>query len=325
MSQTPQPLTPGTNLNKNRNARNELAKALDTGNTNYFYPNDIEDIEHWMCFRVNSPKALRDKDFEVKNDLVRIFLPIPANLATGYSHGYNAESLGPIGAKAVEAGAAFREGGMSGGISSLKDKLKSVADTKQLGGLAAYYGSQALESGGGALVGALGKIPGVGSIATAAAGLALAPATKGAMVGAGVSRNPYMALVYSNPEFRQHQFSWKFISRNYKESEKLLEIIQLFKYHAAPSRTGDTGGLPHFFNYPEQFDIDFHHDEFLFNIAPSVLTSISVNYHAENRPMYHSIETEGGKIQKVPVAVQFSTTFQEVAVITKENIREDYR
>ena len=41
--------------------------------------------------------------------------------------------------------------------------------------------------------------------------------------------------------------------------------------------------------------------------------------------MYHSIETEGGKIQKVPVAVQFSTTFQEVAIVTKENIREDYR
>ena len=321
MSQTPQPLTPGTNLNKNKNARNELSKALGTGNTNYFYPNDIEDIEHWMCFRVNSPQAMRDTDFEVKNDLVRIFLPIPANLATGYTHGYNADSLGPIGAGAADVGKGFREGGFSGGVESLKNKLMAQTDVKNLGGMAAYYGSQALEGGGGALAGVLSKVPVVG----AAAGAALAPAAKGAMVGAGVSRNPYMALVYTNPEFRQHQFSWKFISRNYKESEKLLEIIQLFKYHAAPSKTGAKGGLPHFFNYPEQFDIDFHHDEFLFNIAPSVLTSFSVNYHAEGRPMYHSVDTEGGKVQKVPVAVQFSTTFQEVAIVTKENIREDYR
>ena len=96
-----------------------------------------------------------------------------------------------------------------------------------------------------------------------------------------------------------------------------------FKYHAAPGRSslGDVAGQSVFLTYPEQFDIDFHHNEFLYNIAPSVLKGFSVNYHPDGT-QYHA-SPDG--TAKAPVAVQIEMQLQEVAIITKENIKADDR
>ena len=180
---------------------------------------------------------------------------------------------------------------------------------------AAYYLSQAAESGGLGIAGAASRVPIVGSVL----GAAVAPAVKGAMAGAGIARNPFMALLYDSPAMREHSFSWKLVARNYAESNAIYNIIKLFKYHAAPGRSslGDVAGQSVFLTYPDQFDVDFHHKEFLYNIAPSVLKGFSVNYHPDGT-QYH-ISPDGSA--KAPVAVQIEMQLQEVAIITRENIK----
>ena len=302
-----------------RNGGTPLSRSLSpTINASVVvFPDDLESLDHWCAIRIFEHELMRDRDEKTENDIARIFLPMPAALSTGYSHGYNAESLGPVGAAAAN----LAKAGATGGISSMLDKVVSALDADGAKGLAAsagYYLTQGAESGGGLAAGTVSRVPVVGSIV----GAAIGPAVKGAMGGAGIARNPFMALLYDSPAMREHSFSWKLISRSYEESQSIYDIIKLLKYHAAPGRSslGDVAGQSVFLQYPEQFDVDFYQDGFLFNMAPSVLKNISVNYHPDG-PMYHV----GNNGDKAPVAVQIDLSFQEVAIITKENINSDKR
>ena len=309
--------------NTRREARGEVATALKENHTNHMFPGDLSSLDHWICFRINKPELMRAKDFPVISDIQRIFLPMPPALATSYNQGYNAESMGVLGMGGAMIGAKGREGGFSSVVDAAKEKVADVLENPGKAAKDALSAAANVAAGGGASGGAvigsmLGRITGgiVGAVGGAAA--------KGAMAGAGVARNPYMALVYQNPQFREHSFSWKFISKNFDDSKKLLSIIQLFKFYSHPSRTGkgEGAGLSHFYNYPEQFDIDFHHDEMLFNIGPSVLKGIQVNYHPDG-PLYHTSKI--GADVKAPVAIQLQLTFQEVAIITKTELNTEKR
>ena len=311
-----------SNTGEKRGGGTPLAEALgskDTGNASeLFFPGDVEQLDHWCVVRIFAQSLMRRKDTPIKNDIARVFLPMPQQLSTGYNHGYNAESLGPIGAAAASLGAA----GAAGGISGMADKVKGLLSAEAAKGAAAsagYYLSQAAEGGGGLIAGAASSVPVVGSVL----GAAVAPAVKGAMGGAGIARNPFMALLYDSPAMREHSFSWKLVARNYAESNTIYNIIKLFKYHAAPGRSslGDVAGQSVFLTYPEQFDVDFHHNELLYNIAPSVLKGFSVNYHPDGT-QYH-MSPDG--TAKAPVSVQIEMQLQEVAIVTKENIKSDDR
>ena len=103
----------------------------------------------------------------------------------------------------------------------------------------------------------------------------------------GVALNPHKAMLYQGTDFRNHAFSYQFAPKNHAESQKLVSIIGLFKYFAAPARTSGGDGIAGaFLNYPEQFDIDFRYGKNLFDIGVSVLTSINVNYHPQGTPSY---------------------------------------
>lgn len=310
-----------------RSGGTPLSRSLSSVSTNnaseVVFPDDLESLDHWCAIRIFKQELMRQRDASTESDIARIFLPMPAALSTGYSHGYNAESLGPIGALGAAAGGAVADtlrkgGGGKDAIKSLADAVVSNIDPKGVAAGAGYYITQGAESGGGAVAGLASKIPVIGGLA----GSAIAPAVKGAMGGAGIARNPFMALLYDSPAMREHSFSWKLISRSYEESQSIFDIIKLLKYHAAPGRSslGDVAGQSVFLQYPEQFDVDFYQDGFLFNMAPSVLKNISVNYHPDG-PMYHV----GNNGDKAPVAVQIDLSFQEVAIITKENINSDKR
>ena len=307
-----------SNSGEQRSGGTPLSQALGadgSGNvTELSFPGDVEQVDHWCAVRIFAQKLMRRKDALLTEDIARVFLPMPQQLSTGYNHGYNAESLGPVGAAAAALGGAA----MSGGIEAVGDKIKGAMNAQGAKGAAAsaaYYLSAGAEGGGGLVAGAASQTPIIGSVL----GAAVAPAVKGAMGGAGIARNPFMALLYDSPAMREHSFSWKLVARNYAESNTIYNIIKLFKYHAAPGRSslGDVAGQSVFLTYPDQFDIDFHHKEFLYNIAPSVLKGFSVNYHPDGT-QYH-ISPDGSA--KAPVAVQIEMQLQEVAIITRENIK----
>jgi uncharacterized protein YcfJ len=259
---------------------------------------------------------------------------MPANLGTQYTQSYNSESIGLFGqiGGAVGKDIADAIGGDFRGIKSIVDKIKGL-NAKDFAGAAVYVGSQVAEEAAPVIGGAIGGVIGgpVGAFIAGAGSAAAGQFLKGAVAGNGIARNPYMAVLYDSPQFRTHQFSWKFLARSFRETESLREIIYAFKYYSAP---GITANNPHFFTYPHQFDIDFHYDKYLFNIAPSVLTSFDVTYHSEGQPLYYDILGEEEdeilsdgrrRREKAPVSITISATFQEVSILTKDTINKQNR
>lgn len=291
------------------NPKGAVAKALSGGGQKVVrYPLNIEELDHWMVFKINSPVFGRKDDFAKKSSKALIYLPMPMNLGTQYGHSYNTEGLGLAGQAGASMGADFA----TGGIKSMVDGIASGLSGDKGAEVVAYYAAQAGPEAAAAVGAKLGGP--AGALAGAAAGQAV----KGAMAGAGIARNPYMAVMYSQPEFRSYSFSWKLVARSRAETLAIKDIIKLFKFHAAP---GQPESNPHFFSYPEQFDIDFNHAKHLFNPAPSVCKSVEVNYHAEGQPLYH----EYTATEKSPVSIQLNLSFQEVAIVTKESIEKQNR
>ena len=300
----PQPAFPSQSRN---DPKSPLAKSLAKAPRELKYPLNIEELDHWMVFKVNHPVFRRKDDFQKKNSIRLIYLPMPMNLGTQYSHDYNTEGLGIAGI----AGAAASAAGVTGGITSIIDQASNITK-KDLQAITKYYGLQAGTEAAMAAGAKIGGIP--GGIAGAAAGQAV----KGAMAGAGIAQNPYMAVMYSQPQFREYSFSWRLVSKSRRETQAIEDIIHAFKFHAAP---GVNSKNKHFFDYPEQFDMDFHHAKHLFNPAPCVCKTVQVNYHAEGQPLYHAF----GADEKSPVSVQLDLSFQEVSIVTKDSILKSNR
>jgi len=332
------------NSYKTNEHKSDLEAALGASSSadSFYFPSNIVEVDHWMAIRVIDRQytTLRQvNDYTTDKDIARIFLPLPLNLATAYNQTYNAEALGPIGNVLANKGSEMR---------STVEKLGTETGNFIAGAMNLDFGKvidagvKATTTIGNALYNALPKTGkqgekalqgaaayGVYSLAGAAGAT---PYGQGALGGAGLARNPYMAVLYSQPEFRMHEFSWKVVAKDFEESVSILNIIKLLKYYSAPSEiSSQTAGgfLQFFYDYPEQFDIEFHHDKFLFNIGPSVLKNVSVNYHAEGQPLYFtkqdSVVDDNDTTYKVPVSIQIGLSFQEVTTLTKQSILNSNR
>ena len=298
--------------NTNKQATTALAAALSNSTKTTSFPDNLDKVDHWMAFRINSSELLRKADFPVTSDIHRVFLPLPVQFSTAYNQSYASGGLGPLGAAGADVGKGVKSlvdtGSVGGAIDKIKNKFGSI--DKALAGVKSLA-SSASDTGVAAGINIL-------------TGLDPTGAAKAALGGAGIAVNPYMAMLYESPSLRTHQFNWKLVAKNYNESLNIYRIIKLFKYHSAPEipTTTGMGGL---LKYPQQFDVDVHHQDFLYNIGPSVLTGMSVDYHPDGI-LYHVVE--GGnednpnESEKLPVSVQLSITLQEVSIVTKTEIEK---
>ena len=294
----------------------EQPGAEGSGRSLYF-PGDLPTQEHWVAFRISKESKFRRDEVTKEQSQATIILPMPANLGTQYNAGYNVEAIGPAGATAAEVGSNI--GGAVRGetdpgefVRSIRDTFTSI-DKEGFGGGLMNIASQGLENEIGTIIGgALGSQGGtLGTIAGAGVGAAASGAGKAGLAGAGVARNPHLATLFTGVNFRSHSFAYKFVPKSRDESDTLRDIIQKFKFHMAPGYAA--GG--HFFTYPENFDIQFHYPEYLFDIGASVLTAFDVQYHGEGASYYFD-ETNA------PVSVSITLNFQELTINTKDNIGE---
>jgi len=311
----------GSDTLRTRPVRGKLADLEQPGGTtgnrgsrSLYFPGDLPTQDHWVAFRISKESKFRRDEVTKEDTQATIILPMPANLGTQYNAGYNVEAIGPAGATAAEIGA-----GVGGAVSGEKDPgefIQSIKDAFEgekgsfSGGLL-NIASQGLENEVGGVIGAAAGSKGgtAGTLTGAGIGAAAAGAAKAGVAGAGVARNPHLATLFTGVNFRSHSFSYKFVPQSRSESDTLRGIIQKFKYHMAP---GYTAGK-HFFTYPENFDIQFHYPDYLFDIGASVLTAFDIQYHAEGASYYFD-ETNA------PVSISITMNFQELTINTKDNI-----
>jgi hypothetical protein len=148
----------------------------------------------------------------------------------------------------------------------------------------------------------------------------------------GYAQNPMLEIIYRGTQFRNFQFEFMFQPKSQKEAERVREIIETFKFHAAAETNpiakpiGDgsvfPGGnsMPMFFVPPSEFGIELRHEsiqnKFLPKIGRCVLNRVDVDY------------APGGQWQTfadgVPIETRMRLDFTEVELITKNKILEGY-
>ena len=226
-----------------------------------------------------------------------IGLPIPANLSTGYGAQYSQTGLGVLGSEAQALAGTVTD--VSSAIDTLKDRGGNIG-LEAAKSIAASASPEIAAILGGAILGTTGL--GVGA--------ALGQGARGALSGANIAVNPHLAVLFEGVSFREHSFQYKFAPRNSGESSSVKNIIKTFKKAMLPSI--DEGKLA-FFNYPDEFDIEFPNDNgFLFKIGTSVLTGFQINYTPDGGSYFHQ--------NGAPVSVSLALSFTEIDILTKKEI-----
>ena len=174
--------------------------------------------------------------------------------------------------------------------------------------------------------------------------------------------NPYTEQLYSNMQFRNHVFSFKFFARNETESIQINHIIKYLKQGALPIYGSSTGsgisidggdgasavtkidetlegtGAARFFEVPDKYDIKFvrlnplsgtfstESANLHYKVHTSVCTGIDVNYTPDgqyNAMKRNNLGVTKGKPMQVP-AVTLNCRFTETQFVTQSQVTEGY-
>jgi len=292
---------PRNYLDASLDQRGPLSKLYSTSvGDGLLYPSDLADLEHFAVFRIRERQfetsSLRTTSKPATSYSQNIFLPMPAQLQTGYSVNYQNSELGGGGAAIVRGGGAVMQAiqdySNTGSVQKLVDAGASALDG---------FVSDPLGAVGGALATA-GEFAAREFVSSNEVGRA------GASI-VNLASNPYQAVFFTSPNFRTHSFSYTLFAKNKQESDSIRNIIRAFKSAMLPTleKTG------FFFKYPKVFEIEFRHDDYLFEIGTSAMTQFDVNYHGEGTASYFD-ET------KAPTNVQITMSFQELNILTAEDV-----
>jgi hypothetical protein len=267
------------------------------------FPYDLPNIDHWIQFTAKETKGVASGVIEkfigeagrigseVNGATIR--LPLPANLSADYNPTYGEENLG-----------------VAGG--ALKAGDRAIYGNSDISGMAAAGGALA-GLAGAAVKGGVDKL--INAAETAAGGSGFGAAAL--KVAGGIAQNPHKIVLFTGVDFRTHQFSWKLSPRNREESDLIKYIVNMFTYYSHPEYV--SGGL--FFKYPEFFEISFRHPEYLFQFQPCVCTDVRVNFHGQGFPAY--VRNSDGSGPPAPAEVEFSLTFKETEIITKDFLNRE--
>lgn len=300
---------------------NGLHNPRSSGNfgagTAIAFPDELgTEIDHWVTFtsfetrnairRPTYQQAGRDSSERVIT--AQISLPLSQELSTSYQAEYSQESLSAADVEflpSVDKSAIERS--MAGGTMG-RDAVKAIRD----------FSENERKSRGETSIG-------IGAHLAAGAFNAVSRGGQG-LAAFGVARNPHRAMLFEGVPFRRHRFTYRLSPKTRAESDSLRTIIKVFKHRKSPSYgarlpvVGTDLGT-HFFKYPDHFEIDFNHPEYLFSIGPSVLIEMDVDYHPNNTPSYvRPRAPAGADADPAPTEVRISLTFVETEIVTRESI-----
>ena len=256
----------------------------------------------------------------MEKNLDRVYINMPQNLSTQYAPTYKTVDMGVTGMAAAS-------GLSSNGFDDLAKALQQAAKDA----IPEFTASTLSEVATGAA-----QFLGLAGNATSNDIMSLAK---------GKVFNPYQEQLFSNMQFRNHMFSFKFFARSERESQEINNIIKYLKQGALPiygTVDADAGSntSSRFFEIPDKFDIKFVRLDPLsgtlnssadlhYKIHTSVCTGIDVNYTPDGQ--YNAIggrnivSTGVGDNRPLQVpAVTVNCRFTETQLVMQSNITEGY-
>ena len=235
---------------------NSTAATNPTGSL--YFPSDLgksDAFNYWMSFSFyaySMPSSVGSSP--QLSDLGTIRLPLPNQMIDQQDVTYDQASL------SLAAGMGIN-GALNGGVGSAIDST--------IGGL---LGQGAVNIGNKVISG-LGGGPN-----DLAAGLA-------ALTGTAV--NPFMTVLFKQPAFKKHQFSWRMAPANENETYILNQIINTFRYNQLPDVASFGSGA--LLTYPNIVQITISNNDpniFTYSFKPAVIDSLTINFAPSGQPSF---------------------------------------
>lgn len=246
--------------------------SQSTGNLRF--PANLNDKYHMT---IQFFQYSRQTPLEVGNavPLGSVNLPIPNNLADTQSINFAEEDLGPA------------LGGAAGAI---------------FGG---DYGPSGVAATAGNAIGAAAVAGLAGAVSSAAPGVAALGSAK-----LGVTANPFLTVLFKNPNYRVYDFTWRLFPRNQAESAVLQGIYNSVKYHMVPAASPNFGGA--ILTYPSLVKVTLTAGgRPLMPFKYGVIDNATFNFAPDGAPSFH----RNGE----PTAVDFRISIKEVEYFLKNS------
>lgn len=249
--------------------------------TNLVYPSNLDTSNYYMMFQFVEYQRPNIFSSGYNKAVGGIAMPLPSQLKDAQALNYTDGSANPAVASAVESGinAARSAGNYSTAVASGLVKT--------------------------AMAGAAGAASGAAQNAVGAEGVNYALS----LVGMAV--NPFLTVLFNNPLFKEHRFSWKMTPANSTDSERATAICNAFKYHSLPDLTGAVAGT--LLSYPDMVYISIYpQNGFMYNFKPCVIKGVTIDY-AANGPSFF-------KSNQAPTCIELSLDLQEI----EYNLKKDW-
>ena len=136
-----------------------------------------------------------------------------------------------------------------------------------------------------------------------------------------IAINPHAEVIFQGIGFRTFNFQFKFMPQSEAEADNVYNIIQAFKFYAAPEVILGAGSR--FFIYPGEFDMQFiangQENAALPKISTCALTNIDVTYSAAGQ--WAAFRAGNNHPDRAhPLFVHLSLSFTELEICTKQRV-----
>lgn len=280
------------------------------------YPSDLGQYKFLMQFSKYKFVSGREGNYEKVETSKSIAFPLPTNLNQDYTLNINSDlNIGAIQQQGVRALQAALEEDNNDGI--LSNYFQGILGSFEDGNI--QGADDAVGSGAKAGVKGLSTVvPKMGAKGLAASKVVATVAPKnlvGAVeAGLGNIFNPVLAATFKGPNLRVHNFEWRVVPKNAKETATLNSIIRKIRKAIHPSMVGlinDDGNLA--MEYPDICTCALlmpGTDQNIF-YKPAMVSSFKVDHNEGGLAFFQ----KSGN----PVSYKISMIMTELDVVTRED------
>lgn len=268
------------------------------------FPRDLDKFSLSMSFDFHEYKrrSIFDQPYMKKAGTIR--LPVAKSIQDRFQARWDIDKAEPITGAVIE----------------------SVLESTQANNQSATFGSVLSGIGSGVAAGAQGgalsklkssTIPNINNtLNIAAGGIGADLKLEQIFQPLGIAINPFLTVMFKEPTFKTHEFSWNLLAKDPEESRIITSIVNEFKWHMLPDIAKNSSGT--LLNYPSMVQVAFYsNDDFLYRFKPCAITDFSINYAPASTPSFF----KGS--QNVPTEVKINLKLMEIEYWTKLDFEND--